>query len=187
MEHLTEPPPERILIIPSALAKLKLYISLSPTEVSGLGRMEVSKEGPIIADVFLLPQTSSASETELDPEDLLAFLSRLVQEGQDPSPFKVWWHSHGDLDLEWSAVDEATIETFGSDVLVSVVGNRRGEFRCRLDLFQPARKVLDGLPLMPLGPSDPEDLELRALIQTEIKVKVKVLEEEVTLDEGGGS
>ncbi|MBI3989790.1 MAG: hypothetical protein HY347_09255 [candidate division NC10 bacterium] len=183
MALLTDPLPERILIAPSALAKLKGYIALSPMEVSGLGRMEVSQEGPIITDVFLLPQTSSWSETELDPEALLAFLEQLVAEGQDPAAFTVWWHSHGDLELEWSEVDEATIETFGSEALVSVVGNRRGEFRCRLDLFQPERKVLDSLPLVPLGASESEDLELRALIETELKVKVKTVEKAATPDE----
>lgn len=177
MTLLADHPPERVFIAPSALARLKGYIALAPTEVSGLGRLEVSGEGPIITDIFLLPQTSSLSETELDPEALLAFLARLVQEGQDPSPFKVWWHSHGDEDLEWSEVDEATIKAFGSDVLISVVGNRRGEFRCRLDLFQPEQKVLDGLPLLPLGGSAPEDPELRAFIERELKAKVKVLEE----------
>lgn len=173
-----QPLPERILIRPRALVKLKLYIALAPTEVSGLGRLEFSGGGPIITDIFLLPQTSSSSETELDPEALLAFLARLVQEGRDPSSFRVWWHSHGDQDLEWSDVDEATIEAFGSDALISVVGNRRGEFRCRLDLFQPERKILDGLPLLPLGRSAPEDPELQAVIERELKAKVKVLEEE---------
>lgn len=167
--------PDRILITPLAFKKLKLYMELCPAEISGLGRLQVWKGELCIADVFILSQRVSPSETELDQEALLAFLAQVVSKGEDPSLYKVWWHSHGDLDLEWSETDEGTIETFGSDELVSVVGNRKGEFLCRIDRFGPLREVIDGLTLTPLEGGDGDQEDLRHDIEAELREKVRVL------------
>lgn len=172
------PHPRSIFIVPLALQKLRLYIELCPAEISRLGEVEVQGDRFVVTDIFPLRQKGSPSETELDPEHLCEFLSRCLPQGKDPASLRVWWHSHGEMDVHWSRTDQETIEEFPGEYLISIVGNKRGQFLCRLDIFVPPRQIIDGLALVPLGgPSiqaidDPDSM--RRAILAEIKEKVRI-------------
>lgn len=173
------PQPSCIFIVPLAFQKLKTYIELCPVEISGLGEVELRGDQFLVTDLFLLPQKVSPSETELDPQQLCEFLSQCLVQGKDPASLRVWWHSHGEMDLHWSRTDRETIKAFPGEYLISIVGNKGGQFLCRLDIFAPAPQTIDGLNLVPLEEpgveaiSDPDPL--RRAIQSEIREKVKIL------------
>lgn len=172
----------RILIAPRALQRLKLYIDLCPFEVGGLGTVEPFGEDLLVADIFLIRQRASESDTELDPQAVADHLVQTLQEGKDPSSLRLWWHSHAEGRILWSDTDERTIEALQIDQLVSIVGNKRHEFGCRLDQFSPKRLTLDGLPLLPTPDEIPEDQEpLRKKIMAELREKVTLIRRDISL------
>lgn len=173
---MTPDPISQILITPEAFQRLKFCIEICPSEISGLGRVEPYENNLLISEVFILKQKVSSSDTELDPEGVCQLLSRFIQEGRDPSSIRLWWHSHGEMDVEWSDTDEKTIHSFNGDYMVSVMGNKQGQFLCRLDFFSPERRVMEGLPLVPLAEDGGSDeLALRESIEAEIQEKVRAV------------
>jgi len=173
----------RVFIPPQALQRLKLYIELCPFEVGGLGTVEAFGEDLLVADLFLIRQRASDSDTELDPQAVADHLLRTIQEGKDPSSLRLWWHSHAEADTTWSGTDEKTIEALQIEHLVSIVGNKRHEFRCRLDRFLPKRLTLDGLPLIPAADAKPDDEgSLRRQVMAELREKVTLLYRETPLE-----
>lgn len=165
-------PPPAIRIRPLALAKLRCYARRCPFEIGGLGDVVAEPDGLLITDVFIVPQRVSMSDTELSSEGLFALLSRLMAEGRDVTSTRVWWHSHGEMEVSWSDTDAETIENLPGEFWVAVVTNRRGEVRCRVDAYAPVRQTWS-LPLEEAGgerPADPAALE--AQIDEEILAQV---------------
>lgn len=175
----------QVLITPQAFQKLRLYIELCPMEIGGLGQVECDEPRFVITDLFILPQKVSPSETELDPAAMLELLECCISEGRDPASLCLWWHSHADMDVEWSATDERTIETFPGDFMFSLVGNKAGAFACRLDIMRPTRQVLSDLPLTILpGPDGQADEKaLRNAIITEMAQKLQVISRDLQYHE----
>jgi len=172
----------RVFIAPQALQRLKLYIDLCPFEVGGLGVVEPFGKDLFVADIFLLRQRASGSDTELDPQAVADHLLRTIQEGKDPSSLRLWWHSHAEGDISWSDTDKRTIEALQIDQLVSIVGNKRHEFGCRLDRFSPERTTFDKLPLIPTPDEKPDDEEsLRKEIMAELREKVTLFHRDISL------
>lgn len=146
-----------------ALRKVQLYIEGCPVEISGLGTVEVCSAGHlVVTDVFIVDQMGSASNTLLSPEALAELVTSQACKGLDLLLLRCWWHSHAEGAVFFSRTDENTIDTFTGDFLVSVVGNRRGDLRCRLDLFLPVRLSLE----VPLCCTEEE--ELRSSVEQDI-------------------
>ena len=173
----------RVFIAGRAFRRLKLYIDLCPFEVGGLGRVEPLGDDLLVVETFLLRQRASNSDTELDSQAVLDHLLRCAQEGGDLSSLRVWWHSHAEGDIHWSVTDEQTIETMQIDQLVSIVGNKRHEFGCRLDRFSPGRNTLYQLPLIPI-PEDQgdDDASLEREIMAELREKVTLIVRETPIE-----
>lgn len=173
------PQPTCIFIAPLAFQKLKIYIECCPVEIGGLGEVELRGDRLIVTDLFLIAQWGTPSETELDPQHISSFLSQCLAQGRDPALIRVWWHSHAEADVHWSLTDQNTIKSFLGDYLISIVGNKRGEFLCRLDTPAPAPQTIEDLPLIPLGEpavaDGPELGRLRRAILGEIREKVRIL------------
>ncbi|MDZ4338927.1 MAG: hypothetical protein U1B94_01765 [candidate division NC10 bacterium] len=173
------PQPTCIFIAPLAFQKLKIYIERCPVEIGGLGEVELRGDRFIVTDLFLIAQRGTPSETELDAQEIASFLAERLAQGRDPALIRVWWHSHADADVHWSLTDQKTIKGFLGDYLISIVGNKRGEFLCRLDTPAPASQTIEDLPLIPLGEpavaDGPELGRLRRAILGEIREKVRIL------------
>ncbi len=175
-------PPARIFIATQAFRRLKFYIDLCPFEVGGLGTVEPIGPDLLVTDIFLIRQRASDTDTELDPEAVAERLLHILQEGRDPAALRLWWHSHAEGQIYWSETDEQTIEALRIDQLVSIVGNRRMGFACRLDQFSPKRLTLENLPLLPLRDEAPEDEELlRRQILAELREKVTLFRRDISL------
>lgn len=158
-------------------ARLRLYVELCPSEIGGLGEICAEGGGLAVTDLFLLDQSVSDAETELRPEAVLGLLDRCLAEGRDPAALRLWWHSHAEHEVEWSETDEATIEGFGADALISVVTNKAGDLLCRYDAREPRRNTLDGIPVVlpdePLWSARAD--ALRAAVWREMVEKVSVV------------
>lgn len=160
----------RVMITLGARQKLQYFIDLCPEEISGLGTVERQGNDFLITNVFLFQQVVTNASTDLDQEDIGKLITNFIKEGKDPGKIKLWWHSHSDMESFWSITDENTIANLENGFMISVVGSKSGEFRCRLDLFSPFRMTVIDLPLIIIFP---ENAQLKKECLTEIKKKVK--------------
>jgi len=160
---------DKVLIVPEAYARLQAYIQGCTQEISGLGTVEVEDGFPVITDIHLFEQEVSAASTDLSADDISKFLAESVRLNLDVAKLRLWWHSHANMGVFWSGTDTGTINTCfgGCDWMVSIVGNRKNEFKTRVDLYTPFRLVADSLPLVQKF----ADSELD--VTEEIKAKVK--------------
>jgi proteasome lid subunit RPN8/RPN11 len=159
-----------VYIKPKAKQKLDLYLALCKYEISGIGEVAQIGTNFLIEDLFLFKQEVHSTGTKISQDDIAKFITESVRRGGDPSKLKLWFHSHVNLDAYWSGTDDATIETFGSDYLISIVGNKKGEYRTRIDIYKPIRLAADNLNLK-IHTKDCQD-ELVKEIEDEIEEKV---------------
>jgi hypothetical protein len=160
-----------VWITPQAKEKLDIYIEAANGEISGLGVVEQAGTNFLIRDVYLFAQTCSPVSTVLAPDDIANFLLQTVQQGLDPSELKLWWHSHDRMNVFWSQTDDETAASFGNGWMLSVVGNKAGDYLCRLDLYDPLRLTMDRLPMQIYLPRDPD---VEATLYAEVKAKVRM-------------
>lgn len=162
--------PPKVSITPGALERLNGYIAVAEGEISGLGVVE--KIGPkefLITEVLIFKQECSSSESTFDNDGLAEFLTQAITQGRDIGRFKCWWHSHANMGTFWSNTDKETIEAFNNDWMISIVGNKKGEFLVRLDVYQSVRLTVDSLTLYVDRIANPELIEE---LKTEVKEKV---------------
>jgi hypothetical protein len=152
-------------------------------EIGGLGAVERVGPNLMITDLFILSQKVSPAETELDPAAVFEMLQDCIAEGRDPASLCFWWHSHAEMDVEWSETDERTIEAFPGDFMLSLVGNKAGALACRLDTLRPTRQVLTDLPvtIIPDGGKEVDEGPLRASIIAEMCEKLQVITRDIEL------
>jgi hypothetical protein len=147
----------RLRATPQAWERLALYILLSPGEVGGLASVEADGVNLLITAVHLIDQQATDVDNELDSVAVSHFLIDYFQQGGDPGALRLWWHSHGREGVFWSADDQRTIDRFGSEWLVSLIGNHAGKFLARLDRFEPMRQTVGWVDFVP--PGDPPPLD----------------------------
>jgi hypothetical protein len=159
----------KVYITPEAKQRLQLYIDAVDGEISGLGTVTVYGDRMIIDDVLLLEQESTHSSTDLAPGAVDTFLTEFIGGGEDPEKLKLWWHSHGRMDVFWSATDDTTAKSFANGWMLSVVGNKEGKFKVRLDIYTPVHIAFD----MELDVAcEPPSAELLAAIKADVASKV---------------
>lgn len=151
-----------------AQEKLWAWTRMAKGEVSMLGLVEDTPEGPAITDLFLMRQTCTAASTDMDRADVARLLFDLGAAGIE-GQLRAWVHSHASMDVFWSKTDDDCIEGLAADpYCVSLVVNKRGDMRARVDLFRPVRVVIDEVPVKLRTP----DLGLVDLCRAEFMAKV---------------
>lgn len=156
--------------------RLTGYIQNAKGEISGLGTIERSGNNLIVTDVFLLKQECGPATTDLDSEAISDFLLDRVMKDQDTGNIKLWWHSHASMAVFWSTTDDKTAEGFGGDWMVSLVGNRNGDWLCRIDLYEPFPLMIDRVLVRRLPEiNDVLDAEIKAEIALKVKHTVPVV------------
>ena len=160
----------------TAWEKLWLYIHLAEGEVGGLGSVERQGDDFLMTDCFLIEQRATDVDNELDPEAASRFLIEQLDQGRDPSDLRLWWHSHARESCFWSADDERTIDHFGGEWLVSVVGNFAGKFLARFDRYEPKRETIGWLDLLPPGPPPAEAGPTAERVRAELAERVTVVQ-----------
>lgn len=160
-----------LFIDPVAMRRIKYYAEAATGEVSGLGVIRIDDKGRhIVSDVHLLEQESSGADTELKPEAISILMTDMMKKNEDPGMLKFWWHSHANMGVFWSSTDDACAETLSHEYAFSLVVNKAGEKKCRLDLYHPIRITIDGIKIEELKS---EDAELKEACEKEVKEKVR--------------
>jgi len=137
----------RVFVPLSVWQKIQYFVGHCQYEINGLGTVQRSGNDFTVEDVFLLKQhTGPGMNVVTDPKALNKFIYDLVSAGGDASKLKFQWHSHVDMLPFFSLEDMATIAGYMNDYMISLVVNKQGDFRCRLDLFKPFKLSL-GVPL----------------------------------------
>jgi hypothetical protein len=170
-----------ILISVTAYRKMKAWIDMARGEVSGLGSVSEVKDRNgeltsfIIDDIYLLKQQCGSTDTLLDNEAVGQFLFETAKEGLDTSKVKLWWHSHGTLNVFWSTTDEQCIRNLAnSSYMISIVANKEGKSLTRIDIYKPFHITLNDFQLQMHYPEDP-DLTEFCLHEFKHKVTESVL------------
>ncbi len=142
-----------VFIDGEAWAKLRYWVKLAgQDEVSCLGLIdEIKDDGRIIAlmvsEIYLLEQTVSGADTELDDKAVANLMIQLAAEGKDTSKLKCWIHSHANMRVFWSSTDEECCSLLANESYsVSIVSNKRGDLLTRIDIYNPFRVTLNNVP-----------------------------------------
>lgn len=171
----------KVYITPELRQKLQLYVNAATGEISGLGIVTIKDKNFYIDDLFLLHQTCTNADTELDPEAVALFIQDLVEKGEALDKVKLWWHSHANMGVFWSGTDQATAGKFGNGWMLSLVANKKGEALCRVDVYEPVYLALEKMDLEVLQSG--VDEALKNAIEAEVREKVKP---KVFYGNGGG-
>ena len=133
-----------------AYQKLWYFIRECDQEISGFGKVrdispeEGGEQVLEIYDIETFPQEVSGVHATIDDEALALFLTEKVANDEDVSEYRVWWHSHVNMQAFFSGTDTGTIDVSREfPYLISIVGNKRGEFKTRIDIFHPLRFTQD--------------------------------------------
>lgn len=167
----------RVLIDIKANQKLHIWAGLATGEVSGFGTIEElkTKTGQIwaikVKDVFLAEQECTSASTEIEAEDLARLVNKLEEQGLKPEDLRLWFHSHGNMGVFWSATDDKNCDALSRECnLLSIVVNKAGEMLARYDISEPFRMTMDKL-VMTLD-TDFGD-EFQKMCEEEFKGKIK--------------
>jgi hypothetical protein len=161
----------KVYISPDAMQKLSMYVDEADGEISGLGKVLLDNKKMFIQDIYLLPQVSGYSDTELDAEAVPQFMMEMIERGEQMEQIKLWWHSHAKMNVFWSGTDTETSSKFSNGWMLSLVMNKEGKMLCRLDVYEPVDLVVDNI-LLEVAAAPPS-AEFVAAIKEEVKRKVK--------------
>jgi proteasome lid subunit RPN8/RPN11 len=161
-----------VILEASAWEKIIAYAkAASPNEVIGMAHAKSENGKVVVYDPFILKQTVSRGECEIDKGELAKFI------GEHPEIDKVLcvWHSHVDMSAFFSTCDRGTSETLAAlgkllqgegAWFVSIVVNVKEDYECKIDMFKPIALTLQGEVLIR---RDNEDL--RKQVEAEVKEK----------------
>lgn len=122
-----------IYITPECKARIDALVKECSTEINGIAKVTTYGDAFFIDEIAVLKQEVSGTHAEMDTDDLANFLALR----DDFDQWKCQWHSHVHMGVFWSPTDEGAIKTIGEtgDWLISMVFNKKGEVKTRLDTF----------------------------------------------------
>lgn len=164
----------KVIITHEVKERMDAYTRLVETEVSGIGKVaHDEKSGTLtLVDIEVLEQEATGSTTDFVDGAMDRFMLEKTEAGESVADWWCWWHSHVDMDAFFSGRDTGTIdESTEFRHLLSVVYNRKGVYKARLDTFKPFRLIVDELDVSFTEP--PQNTELEAQLKTELDEKVK--------------
>lgn len=123
----------KVYMTRKAKESLNRFADKNHTEVSGVGTVEVLEKKILVTDVVLLDDLASPNYSGLVNESVVSYLDSISKNGGDVDAVKVWWHSHGWQNVGWSQCDDKTIADLQNNWMVSIVVNKNGDMRARID------------------------------------------------------
>lgn len=128
------------LVMPDRIFReLVYFFSRMPQEMQVMGFVEKDDMNAFrVSGLVIPPHGAGLAFADLDQDQFPKWLDDLEQAGNDINHLRLQAHSHGFLEAYFSREDIDTIQNaYSCDWMISVVGNRRGVFLSRLDLFRP--------------------------------------------------
>ena len=129
------------------------YFSRLPKEMQVMGFVERDEDNVFsVTELIVPPHSAGSAHADLDQSAAFShWLDQLEAAGKDITKLRFQGHSHGRLDAYFSDTDIGTIRDAYTDDLVDwmvhLVGNQRGKFLARLDIYKPFPLSI-GLPIM---------------------------------------
>lgn len=161
--------PPSVCIMFEDMRKILTFVNCKKsTEINGWGFVDTARMGNndfLVSNAFILEQNVSPARAVQNP---LAF-ARFVGECENHSKLRFQWHSHLGP-VFFSEEDIETIRGYLGEYMISLVVNKRGEYRCRVDVFKPFYFGME-VPVYIVLP--PPDAGLVEFCRQEIKNKVK--------------
>lgn len=152
-----------------AYLKMCYYCQAADGEISGLGRVrkdDITKK-LIIEDLTIFEQECSGGGTTLDDKMLHKFTYELAKNGENPGKWRLWWHTHNDFGVFWSAVDTDNIGRHSEDSwLLSTCINKKLHMIARVDESGKEAEI-------EINIEQKEDIKLKEKCQREVKRLVK--------------
>lgn len=139
--------PPRVIINYDDMQKIQAFVGLLRGEIRGWGFVDRVGNDFLIHGIKIVEQDVSSAHAE---DDIFA-LAQMVAESDYHLKMKFQWHSHGQGGVYFSPEDIAAIRSYASDYMISAVFNRAGEYRCRIDLYNPFYICLE-VPLLVVVP-----------------------------------
>ncbi len=172
----------KILIPVNVYQKLRGYAQATNYEISGLGKLVLLGEDILIEEIRIFDQEVGYANTKLDRRALARFYDELMQKDEDPSSWRLWWHSHGKMETFWSATDTATIDDFDTEMdannwILALETNRKDEIITRIDVFRPIRVTVPDVPWEIYF--EDKKIEDQAFLETMEKVKTPPIKNKV--------
>ena len=138
----------KILIDPQVKRKMDAYIKNCKHEISGAGYVKkLDRTTLLVYDIELIKQEVTAATTDFDMNAWFQYLESAIDSNKNVEDLKVWWHSHAAMSVFWSTTDEMNINKLGVNFWVSIVGNHKGDYLARVDLYDPLRGIMDEAPI----------------------------------------
>lgn len=137
----------RLVFTIEAWTKLQGLLRLSEQEISGFGRVKQVDDGTYVVDeIVVLEQMVNTVHTTMDMFAVAEFITALIEAGENPEEYLLWWHSHVYHGLFWSPTDEDTMRQLTQTFMFGLVGLKDGRVKVRLDIANPA-VVIDDIPV----------------------------------------
>ncbi len=157
--------------------KMMTYTKLLDDEINGIGIVEREGGKFIVKDLFLLEQEVSGAQCDIKPDSMVNLMQEMVEadKGDDIPKLRFWWHSHNTMGVHWSSTDDATGKNFaGSEFLVSIVTNHRGEMRGKVNLYAPVDLAIDNVNITVQKPLPDANIveQCKEDIRTHVKKEV---------------
>ena len=118
----------------------KLAYDKDKNEISGLATAVPDKNGIYtIADVEILKQENTGTNTELDGDAVADYKIRYAMKYKNPGIKFVWWHSHHTMGAFWSGTDENEINAWKNESFsLALVVNLKQEYKFRVSIWKAA-------------------------------------------------
>jgi hypothetical protein len=115
------------------------YTELIVGEVACFGytELDTDRREVYVPEIFLVPQTASASEVDFMTEGLPYAIEKALMDGRIED-LRFCIHSHGEFGAQWSQTDEDMIRKIGSTGtpwFASAIFNKKGARTGRIDIF----------------------------------------------------
>jgi hypothetical protein len=132
-----------------AWAKMWAYTFSVKTEISGYGKVELIDGTFYVTDIAIFNQTVSGADTTIEAASVAKFMYELHKRGEDATQWRLWWHSHNNMEVFWSGTDEVAMSpanNIGRDWMISTVVNFRRHILGRLDIYTPVHTIINDIP-----------------------------------------
>lgn len=181
--------------------KLGFYVQYADGEVSGFGKIARDKDNPTIfhvTDIVLLEQNCTGVTTELTQDAQAEFMDELITAGKgaEIGEWRLWWHSHVDMNCFWSGTDDKAIDSLDTGLekdnfWLSTVFNKKGEVKARIDSYYPIRATVDDVDVTYKVVQTKLEKECEIEVLSKVKAKTyynqeketKILTEKIELNE----
>ena len=160
-----------------AWTKLMAYCRATNLETSGFMLLERDGSDLMIDEIYLLPQESTGTSTEMDRTAIAKFQLDLYKKGiigkKDSKKRLAHWHTHPTFGVFWSGTDMEMrrLNSQGVDYFVSIVVNQKGDALAAIDIKGEFPVAINDLPIEIVDNDDVAELIKACKAEVELKVK----------------